>query len=173
MQITRFWQGSLQAGLLAEFRLPCAWMKQPDTSSSGPILRLLIPPEPRRYTGQRQAKVMVRAAHVVLSGIYLGAFVFHVQPAARWPWFLAALASGLVMLCLDLYDSGAFLLQLRGLVVTVKLLLLAFLPTFGAAAAWVLAAIAFASVISSHAPATFRYYLVWGRGRIKGSETSG
>ena len=148
-------------------------MKQPDTSSSGPILRLLIPPTPRRYAGQRQAKITVRATHVVLSGIFLGAFVFGVEPASRWPWFMAALGSGLLLLCLDLYDSGAFLLQLRGLVVTVKVLLLAFLPTFGEAGAWVLAGVAFASVISSHAPATFRYYLLWGRGRITGAKTSG
>ena len=116
---------------------------------------------------------MVRASHVVLAGVYLGAVVFDVQPAFRWPWFLAALASGLLMLCLDLYETGAFLLQLRGLVVTVKLVVLALVPVFGAAAVWVLAAVAFASVISSHAPASFRYRLVWGRGRIKGGTTSG
>lgn len=148
-------------------------MKQPDTSSRGRILRILIPAEPRRYAGQRWARVVVRAAHVVLAGIYLGAFVFHVHPASRWPWFLAALASGLLMLCLDLYESGAFVLQLRGLVVAVKLLVLALLSIIGAAAVWVLAAVAFASVISSHAPASFRYHLIWGRGRIKGGETSG
>ena len=114
-----------------------------------------------------------RAAHVILSGIYLGAFVFDVELASRWPWFLATLLSGLLMLALDLYESGAFLLQLRGLVVGVKLLLLASLPVFGAAGVWVLAAVAFISVISSHASSTFRYYLVWGRGRIKGAETRG
>ena len=114
-----------------------------------------------------------RAAHVVLSGVYLGALVFDVEPASRWPWFLATLLSGLLILCLDLYESGAFLLQLRGLVVAIKLILLAFVPAFGAAGVWVLAAVAFVSVISSHASSTFRYYQVWGRGRIKGADTRG
>ena len=36
-----------------------------------------------------------------------------------------------------------------------------------------LAAIAFFSVISSHASSGFRYYLIWGRGRITGAETKG
>jgi hypothetical protein len=148
-------------------------MKQPEHTPSGPISRLLIPPEPRNYTGQRWAKMTARAAHVVLSGVYLGAFVFHVEPASRWPWFLATLLSGLLILCLDLYESGAFLLQLRGMVVAVKLLLLALVPAFGAAGVWVLAGVAFISVISSHASSDFRYYLVWGRGRIKGAETKG
>ncbi len=148
-------------------------MKQPEHIPDGPVFRFLIPPEPRRYAGQRWVKIMARSTHVVLSGIYLGAFVFGADPATRWPWFLATLLSGLLMICLDLYESGAFLLQLRGLVVTVKLILLAFLPSFGEAGVWVIALIAFFSVISSHASSNFRYYLIWGRGRIKAAETKG
>ncbi|MCP4572782.1 MAG: hypothetical protein GY838_10560 [bacterium] len=148
-------------------------MRQPEYVPHGPLFRILIPTEPRRYAGQRWVKMIARAAHVVLAGVYLGALVFQVEPATRGPWFLAALLSGFLMVGLDLYESGAFLLQLRGLVTSVKLLLLAFLPTFGAAAVWVLAAIAFCSVISSHATANFRYFLVWGRGRIKAAETRG
>jgi hypothetical protein len=77
------------------------------------------------------------------------------------------------MLGLDLHESGAFLLQLRGLVVGVKLLLIALLPLFDAAAVWVVAVIACGSVISSHASSSFRHYLVWGRGRIHAAETKG
>jgi hypothetical protein len=148
-------------------------MKQPEHIPSGRLFQILIPPEPREYTGQRWVKMIARAAHVILAGIYLGALVFHVEPAIRLPWYLAAMLSGLLMTCLDLYESGAFLLQLRGLVLVVKLLLLAFLPIFGAAGLWVLTGIAFFSVISSHASAKFRYFLIWGRGRIKAAETRG
>lgn len=148
-------------------------MKQPEHVPDGRLFRILIPPEPRRYAGQRWVKVIARATHVVLCGIYLGSLVFQVEPAIRGPWFLAVLLSGSLMICLDLYESGGFLLQLRGLVTVAKLLLLALLPVFGAAAVWVLAGIAFFSVISSHASSDFRYYLVWGRGRIKAAETKG
>jgi hypothetical protein len=148
-------------------------MKQPEYIPGGPFFRTLIPPEPRHYTGQRWIKMLARSAHVVLSGIYLGAFVFHVDPATRWSWFLAMLLSGLLMVCLDLFESGAFLLQLRGLVVGGKLILLAALPVFGEAGVWVLAFIAICSVISSHASSNVRYYLIWGRGRINAAETRG
>jgi hypothetical protein len=148
-------------------------VKQPQQIPGGAVFRLLIPTEPRHYSGQRWVKMSARAAHVVLSGVYLGAFFFEVEPAVRSPWFLATLLSGLVIVCLDLYESGAFLLQLRGLVVGVKLVVVASLPVFGRAAVWVLAVVAFVSVISSHASSSFRYYQVWGRGRIKGAETKG
>jgi hypothetical protein len=148
-------------------------MKHPELIPGGPVSRLLIPSEPRRYPGQRWVKMVARAIHIILSGVYLGALVFLVEPETRWRWFLAALLSGVLMTCLDLYESGGFLLQLRGLVVGGKTLLLAFLPAFGAATVWVVAAVAFVSVISSHAPASVRYYLIWGRGRIKAAETRG
>jgi hypothetical protein len=148
-------------------------MKQPEHVPSGSVFRILIPPEPRRYPGQRWVKMIARSTHVVLAGIFLGALVFQVEPAVRWPWFRAALLSGFLIICLDLYESGGFLLQLRGLVTAVKLLLLALLPVFGAAGVWVVAGVAFLSVISSHASSSFRYYLIWGRGRIKAAESRG
>ena len=148
-------------------------MKQPEYVPAGPLFRLLIPPEPRRYTGQRWVKMIVRASHVVLAGVYLGALVFAVEPATRTPWFLAAMLSGLAMVCLDLFESGGFLLQLRGLILVAKLVVLACVPALGAAAAWIVAGVAFVSVLSSHATSAFRYFLVWGRGRIKAGETRG
>jgi len=162
-----------RGGLIPCVRLPCVPMRQPEHIPRGRIFEILIPPEPRQFIGQRWIKVSARAAHVVLSGILIGAFVFHVEPATRWPWFLATLLSGLFMLCVDLYESGAFLLQMRGLVVFAKLALLALLPMFGEAGVWVLAGIGLFSVISSHAPSSFRYFLIWGRGRIKVAETKG
>ena len=148
-------------------------MKQPEHIPDGPFFRILIPPEPRSYPGRRWVKMVARAAHVIVSGIYLGAFVFKVQPESRWPWFVATLLSGLLIVCLDLFESGGFLLQLRGLVVAGKMVLLALVPAFGAAGVWVLAATALVSVISSHAPSRVRYFLIWGRGRIKAAETKG
>jgi hypothetical protein len=148
-------------------------MKQPEHIPGGPIFRILIPPEPRRYPGQRWLKMAARAVHVVGSGVYLGALVFHVAPATRGPWVVTAVGSGLLMLGLDLFESGGFLLQLRGLVLAAKLLVLALVPAFGPVGPWVVAAIAGISVISSHASSRFRYYLIWGRGRINAAETRG
>ena len=75
-------------------------MKHPEYIPSGRVFRFLIPPEPRRYPGQRWAKMLARASHVVFAGIYLGAFVFEVAPEQRVPWFLAAMLSGFLMLSL-------------------------------------------------------------------------
>jgi len=74
---------------------------------------------------------------------------------------------------LDLHESAAFLLQVRGLVVIVKLVLLALLPRFGGATGWVLAAIVVLSVASSHAPGSVRYRLLAGGDRFAGGRSKG
>jgi hypothetical protein len=79
----------------------------------------------------------------------------------------------MAMLLFDLYETGAFLLQVRGLVVLAKIVLLGALPLCGPAQGWILAALLGISVVSSHASSKVRYVMVFGRGRIKGAETKG
>ena len=142
--------------------------------TSGPATpAFLFPATPRSFPGQRWVKIGLRGLHVLCAGVYLGALVFAVEGEVGQPWFFAALISGILLLSIDLFETTAFLLQLRGIVVLLKLALLAALPHLGPAAVWVLGAAVIGSVISSHAPSSFRYFLIWGRGRIQGATTKG
>ncbi|MHC4135037.1 MAG: hypothetical protein ACYTDU_02905 [Planctomycetota bacterium] len=132
---------------------------------------LLFPDPPRGFAGRRATKIVLRAGHVLCAGTYLGAFVFGVEPVSRQPWFWALLASGCLLLALDLHETGAFLLETRGLAVLGKVVLLALLPCFGAAQVWVLVFLLLASVLSSHAPASVRHRVVVSG--IRGSQTRG
>lgn len=132
---------------------------------------LLFPDPPRGFAGRRAVKIVLRAGHVLCAGVYLGAFVFEVDPGARQPWFWALLASAGLLLLLDLHETAAFALETRGLVVLGKVVLLALLPWFGAAQVWVLAGLVLVSVVSSHAPASVRHRVVV-RG-VRGSQTRG
>ena len=150
-----------------------AAMEPPPPPRRSAFETFLIPDLPRHFPGQRWLKIVLRALHVLGAGVYAGAHVFDVPAASRTPWFWAALLSGLLVLAVDLFESGAFLVQVRGLVVMLKLGLLAAVPSLGAAAPCVLGLIVVGSVFSSHAPSSFRYHLLWGRGRIRGAETKG
>jgi hypothetical protein len=132
---------------------------------------VLFPDPPRTFFGRRAVKIALRAGHVLCAGAYLGAFVFEVEPAVRQPWFWALLASAVLLLLLDLHETGAFVFEIRGLVVLGKVILMAFLPCFGAAQVWVLGFLVVVSVLSSHAPASVRHRVVV-RG-IRGSQTRG
>jgi hypothetical protein len=132
------------------------------------IRPLLFPEPPREFPCRRALKIALRGAHVVCASFCLGAYAF--DASQRVPWLVATVATGLMVLALDLHESAAFLLQARGVVVVAKLAALSFLPEGGA---WLLAGVAFVSVVSSHAPSRVRHRVLFARGRVRAAETHG
>jgi hypothetical protein len=137
------------------------------------LAAFFLPDEPRDFPARRWVKMALRAAHVLTTGILCGAYLFEASGAQRTPWLIGATLSGLLILLLDLYESGAFLLQVRGLVVLAKVGVLAALPVFGPGAGWILACLVLVSVVSSHASSKVRYFVVLGGGGIKGARSKG
>lgn len=131
---------------------------------------LLFPEPPRNFPGRRALKIGLRGVHVVCASLCLGAYTFDANPM---PWLVAAILTGLLVLALDVHESAAVLLQVRGAVVVAKVVVLAFLPSFGGAQAWVLGAIVLVSVVSSHAPSHVRHRVLLGRGRVRAAKTQG
>lgn len=121
--------------------------------------RALLFPQPKRdFPAQRWVRISVRTWHLLSMGFLLGGtahgLTLAAQPIEVWSTF----ASGLVFVGLELYASGIWLLQLKGLAVILKLLLL------GAAVAspehslpYLIAAVVIGG-ISSHMPGKYRYF---------------
>lgn len=137
------------------------------------LAAVLFPAEPRPLRGRRAIKISLRALHVLAVSVFVGSHVLAVDPPRRLPWLTATIVSGLLILLLDLHESGVFLVQVRGLIVLVKVALLFSLPSFGTYSAAVLVILLLISVVSSHAPGSFRYRVVLGKGRIRGAQTPG
>ncbi len=137
------------------------------------IRRALFPDPPREFAGRRGVKIVLRAVHVLCVSLFTGAVAFQDAGApARSFWLWAAVASGSLMLLLDLHETAAFLLQVRGLVVTAKILSLGLLHLLSdAQAVGLLGAVIVVSVLSSHAPGSIRHRVVVGT--VRGAETSG
>lgn len=145
----------------------------PETAVPERLIAILAPDEPRDFAGHRALKLALRAGHVLSASVYAAGHILDAGKAGHDEWLAAALISGLLILLLDLYESGAFLLQLRGLFLVAKLALLAGLHLADVESGWALGALVFASVVSSHAPGSVRHYLVWGRGAIRGPDSLG
>ncbi len=137
------------------------------------IESLLFPDPPRDLPGHRMLKISLRAVHVFCVALFVGAVFFDLSPATRSPWLGATIATGMALLLLDLYESAVFLVQTRGLLVVTKISCLALLPAFGEAGRWVLAVLMIVSVLSSHAPSRVRYFMLWGRGRLRPTDSKG
>ena len=94
-------------------------------------------------------------------------------PQKQGGWLSGTILSGLAILLLDLHGSAVFLLQVRGLIVVIKITAVSVLPFLGSSAPWLLGSLVVVSVVSSHAPSRFRYFMLVGRGRIAPSEDRG
>lgn len=134
------------------------------------LASLLFPAEPRTFPGRRALKIVARGVHIVCVAGLFGAYVFE---GTRGPWLAATIVSGFAMLALDLHESGAFLLQVKGLVVAVKVVLFCLLPWFAPHEAWLLGFLIVGSAVSSHAPGNVRHRLLFGRGRVAGARSHG
>ena len=139
----------------------------------GRIQELLFPDGGRSFSGQRALKITIRAVHTLCAGVLTGSYLLNSGEEAQSLWLLWTVGTGLGMLSLDLIESVAFLAQVRGVVLMIKIAVLLALPIFGAATGPLLAILMVVAVISSHAPSRVRYAVIFGRGKIRGAETKG
>lgn len=111
-------------------------------------------------------RTVLRAVHILCGGVLLGGYVFTVGATALHLWWFATVISGGLLLATDLHATCAALLEVRGLVVVAKLVLLLALPAAGEHATWLLAIVLLVGAISSHLPGRYRHMVVFLRDRV-------
>lgn len=123
-------------------------------------LACLFPDIDRSFPGLRWINIVLRTIHLVGVAGVGGGFLYH-TPLEHWqPYLGLSVASGLMMMCLSVWSNGMWLLQLRGVAMLVKLLLLTGSMVAGVDAAVIIVVIAISGLIA-HAPGKVRYYRVF------------
>jgi len=112
---------------------------------------------------KRWSKISLRTLHLLsvagVGGGILFGLGFH-----QWIhyWWLA-LASGALMMLMDVVSSPVWLVQIRGAVIILKLVLIALLGNDPAWDKLILAVVIIVSAVISHAPGKLRYYSLYHR----------
>jgi hypothetical protein len=124
----------------------------------------LFPPQARDFPGLRWLNISLRSLHLLgMAGLAAG-YLYQVAVVAMLPFWAITLYSGLAMVGLAIWANGRWLLQLRGAVIMLKLLILWSLPwldgQFAGGGGWGMVVIILLSSVISHAPARVRYYFV-------------
>lgn len=125
--------------------------------------QMLFPRVSRNFPGMRWVNILLRTVHLIGVAGLAGAYLYAAAPELWRPYLWLTLLSGLGLIGVSLYSSGVWLVQLRGLVILFKLLLLFLMllwPVFRLELG--LAVIILSSVIA-HAPGALRYYSPWHR----------
>lgn len=118
------------------------------------------------FKGKRWLKIALRTLHI-FSVVGVGGAILFDVPFSQWVWYwYAAVATGVAMVTIDALSNFLWLVQIRGIVIYVKLSLLMLLGSNMLVNQLVLIAIVLMSAVISHAPGDIRYYSIVHRRRI-------
>lgn len=123
---------------------------------------------------KRWIKIGLRTLHLLSVAGVGGGILFGIDPSLWNNYWRLALISGVLMMLVDIVSNPVWLLQIRGLAIYVKLLLLVAIGHFPSLDAAILLVIIIISGIISHAPGSLRYYSIYhGRSIYSDSNTKG
>ncbi len=131
------------------------------------LKELLFPAESRLFAGQRWANISLRTLHLIgLAGVGSG-ILYPAHEGSSNAYLYLTLASGFALSLISIWSNAIWLIQLRGQAILLKLLLLALIPAWPEAGAWLLIMVIIISGYISHAPGDVRYYSIYHRSRIE------
>ena len=121
---------------------------------------------------KRWSKISLRTIHL-LSIVGVGGGVWFSIEKSLWVnyWWLA-LISGVLMMLIDIISNPVWLVQVRGLVIYLKLGLLTLLGIYPQWDSYLMSFIVIISAVISHAPGKLRYFSVFHRKTISSNRDS-
>lgn len=132
------------------------------------LFRILIPDTPRAFPAQRWVRISLRTLHLIAVAGVGGGFLYAAEPAMWVPYLWLAVVTGAAMVAVELWSTGLWLIQVRGLSVVVKLGLFAWLLRTDHLQLPLLIAVIVISGVVAHAPADVRYFSVFHWRRVDG-----
>ena len=126
----------------------------------------------KKLTVKRWTKISLRTLHLLAVAGVGGGILFGLEKDLWINYWWLALVSGVLMMVIDIVSNPVWIVQVRGLVIFLKLILLAFLGSNPSLDGWLLAVIIIMSGIISHAPGQLRYYSLYHRKVISSSNDS-
>lgn len=102
--------------------------------------------------------IALRTVHIAAVGILLGGHAFEVSAVRLLPWLYVSIISGAGLIGLELYSGCKWLYQGKGVLVLLKLLLIAAVAVCWEQRLWLLLAALVLGSVGSHMPGRFRYY---------------
>ena len=123
-------------------------------------------------TVKRWTKISLRTLHILAVAGVGGGILFGLEKDLWINYWWLALVSGVLMMLIDIISNPVWVVQVRGLVIFLKLILLAFMGNGTGLDSLLLTLIIIISAVISHAPGKLRYYSVYHRKVISSDNDS-
>ncbi len=112
-------------------------------------------------TVKRWTKISLRTLHLLAVVGVGGGILFGLEKSLWFGYWWLALVSGSLIMLIDLISNPVWIVQVRGLTIVLKLILLVFVLLTPDWASFLFAVIIIISGIISHAPGSLRYYSIY------------
>jgi hypothetical protein len=122
------------------------------------VLSWLFPKQKRDFTAKRYLSISLRTLHLFGIAGFAGFFLYDLPEELWRPYAILALTTGSLMLLVELYVDAIWLIQLRGLAVIIKVLLLLLAINSPQLTVVLFCLIVVISGYFSHASGKVRYY---------------
>ncbi len=116
-----------------------------------------------KITVKRWTKISLRTLHLLAIAGVGGGILFALEKDLWLNYWWLALASGALMMLMDILSNPVWFMQVRGIVIVLKLVLLALLGIYPGWDSFLLVIIIILSAVISHAPGKLRYYSLYHR----------
>ena len=137
------------------------------------IFSLIFPDAPRDFPMRRWVRILMRTLHIITASILFGGHVFDQPVTELEPWLWGTVLSGMFIMLTDLHASFAVLLEVRGVAVVIKAILLVLVPLFWEERNLLLLTALIIGAVSSHMPKQYRHRLLFQNSRITTDMRSG
>ncbi len=108
----------------------------------------------------RGISILCRTIHIAATGILLGGHVFAIPESRLLTLLYLSILSGAGLIGIELYSSCKWVYQGKGVLVLIKLLLVAAVAIFWEQRVWLLLMALVIGSVGSHMPGRFRYYSI-------------
>ena len=112
----------------------------------------------RRLKPGRVLNILLRTAHIGVTGVLFGGHVFDVAKSDLSVWLWLTIVTGAILLAIEAYPRWRWFYQGRGAAVIGKMLLLCLIPWLWDLRVPILVVVIVIASVGSHMPARFRYY---------------
>jgi hypothetical protein len=123
-------------------------------------------------TAKRWTKISLRTLHILAVAGVGGGILFGLEPDLWRNYWSLSLVSGILLMAIDIISNPVWVVQVRGLVIFLKLILLALLGSDPSLDRLLLIFIIVISAVVSHAPGKLRYYSIYHKQVISSSNDS-
>jgi hypothetical protein len=135
-------------------------------------LRTSIRVQPRPVPGVRLLRTSLRTLHLIAVAALYGGHVYGASPERLMPALLAAAATGVLFMALELYRAPIWLVQVRGVATLLKIALVASVSLAWDLRVPILTLVVAIGAVTSHMPGRWRYHSVL-HGRAVGPQELG